>query len=138
MKVNTTAQILQILSFLSSFDFPFLPFRMALVLSSHWEPMNRSLSPNTARWTSPSSTTPASSIWPSQSLRQRTSLLLNRRATSHGRSTWCCCPLRSNGPRRACRKVRVLSSRKHSSFPGWNRRPWGTTPFASACTASDG
>lgn len=82
-------------------------------------------------------TTPVNSGWPSPSLQRQTSPPWNRQATFHGRSTWFSCPQRSKGPRQACKRAPVLFSRKHSSFPGWNKRPWGTVLFASACTASD-
>lgn len=110
---------------------------MVLVLSSP-RLMSQSPSANTARWTWPSSTTRASSTWPSRWQQPRTFQPSSKRATSPGRSTWCCCPRRSSGPRRACRGVRALSSPRRSSSPEWNRRPWGTTPSASACTASGG
>lgn len=112
-----------------------LPVRTAPVLSSP-RPTSQSPSPSTALWTSPSSTTPASSGWLSRSPRRQTSLPSNRQETSRGRSTWSCCQPRSSGPRLAYRRGRVPSSRRHSSFPGWNRRLWGITLFDSACTAS--
>lgn len=101
-------------------------------------PTSQSPSPNTAPWMSPLSTIPVSSGWPSLSQLQLTFLLSNRLATSRGRSTWSCCPPRSNVLRPAFRRARVPSSQKHLSFPGWSRRPWETMLFASACTASDG
>ena len=140
VKFWKTTQVIQKQSEAESKYKPYLliyPLRTVLVISS-LQPMSLSPSPNTARWTLLSSTTPVSSGWPSRSLPQPTSLLWNRQATSRGRSTWSSCPPRGNGQRLVCRRARVLSSRKHSSFPGWNRRPLGTTLFASACTASGG